>query len=435
MGLLKHTTDRWHELQSQQGISPTVTPGAGATQIQFLLNSLPTQKDSKFWYYLKDAWLKLKCTVTLPTDSTFTGVRPEYLYQVLQSLEVTCPILGSLFAQQNTRGCVLGNVIQRLGWGYNSAPQPNLLGAGGNTTINFELYYRLPFAQDFLVNPMDTAPWVGFLEGGYINVNVAPSTALTGVLSGASITSVTARLALCLVPDNEARIHTPVHYREHLTPATSSRVTITDMGSPDGLQGIDQSLGVGIAALLMLTGPDASGFAAGTTANNITDFNIPWRDQPQIYNPELPYLSLLESMGPMRRQEGGQLAYLNDMTWPHLIGSAVPTGVAAATQFNNANALVFPLIAPGSGQYTSKLQTIAGSKDINFGFTSTPTIQQRLVGCYFPVFDEQFTKSLIGRIAPLAKGEVEAKLVNKQNPKATVRRIGKAAYTPDKVVG
>jgi hypothetical protein len=211
------------------------------------------------------------------------------------------------------------------------------------------------------------------------------------------------------------------------------------MGSPDGLQGIDQSLGVGIAALLMLTGPDASGFAAGTTASNITDFNIPWRDQPQIYNPELPYLSLLEAMGTDRRQEGGPLAAVADMSWPHLIGSVVPNGVSpftsTNTQFNNVNAQVFPLIAPGNGQYTSKLQTIAGSKDINFGFTTTPTIQQRLVGCYFPVFDEQFTKSLIGRIAPLAKGEVEAKLVNKQDPKMVLRRVGKAAYTPDKIVG
>lgn len=433
--LKKHTTDRWHELQSQQGISPTVVPGAGATQIQFLLNSLPTQKDSKFWYYLKNAWLKLKVSVLLPTNSVFLGIPPEGLWQVLQSLEVTCPILGSLFAQQNTRGAVLGNVIQRLGFGYNSTPSQNLTGAGGGNTFDFELYYRLPFAQDFLANPMDTAPWVGFLEGGYINVNVAPTTAIATAMTGATITSVTARLALCLQPENEARIHTPVHYREHLTPATSSRVTITDMGSPDGLQGIDQSLGVGIAALLMLTGPDTVGFAAGTTANNITDFNIPWRDQPQIYNPELPYLSLIDSMGTARRQTGGAIAAVSDMGWPYLIGSAVPTGVAAATQFNNANALVFPLIAPGKDQYTSKLQTVAGSKDINFGFTATPTLQQRLVGCYFPVFDEQFTKSLIGRIAPLAKGEVEAKLVNKQDPKRTIRRVGKAAYTPDKIVG
>jgi hypothetical protein len=434
---MKYTSSRYFEIMPQQGRTPTVTPGTGATQIQFLLNSIPTQKDSKFWYYVRKARLKLKCTVTLPTDSTFVGLTPEARYRALSSLEVTTPILGTLFATQNTRGTVLGNVIGPISQGYNTKPYSNLLGAGGNTTVNFEVVYDIPFAQEFLANPMDSAPWAGLLEGGYINVNIAPSTVFAATLAGAVLTSVTASVSLAMQPEPEPRVHTPVQYREHIMPGGSTRFTVTDMGSPDGLQGIDQSMGVGIAGLAMLLSPTSNlvGLDGGTTADNITQFNIPWRDQNEILDPEIPIFELLDLMNGARRTPGGALSALSDMAWPYILSTAVPAGNAVSTSFQNTGLMIYPLVMPGAGLFTSKAQTVAGAKEINMQFTNTPSASQRFIGIYLPVFDEQFAKSLAARIAPGSEGKFQPKLLNKQDPNKAVRRVGKIAYTPDKITG
>jgi len=432
--LNKHTTSRRFELFSQQGREPTIAPGTGQTQVQFLLSALPTQKDSKFWYYVEAIWLKLTLKLVIDADSTFAGLNPAFLWQALASVQVQTPILGVLFQTNNTRGSVLGNIIQYFGFGFNDLPTPNLVGPGGGGTFYVDLYYRLPFAHDFLVNRMDTAPWAGFLEGGTVTLNIAPSTVFTdsGFADIIDMQEVKASVSLAMQPDSEARIHTPIHWREHITPGSSTKHVIPDMGSPDGLQGVDQSKGVGIAALMGLVGPTGTGLLPGTTADNITSYSYPFRDQPQILNPELPYIDFFESTGIQNRITGA-VGAVTDMRFPYITGSAVPTGQTSGTGFNSPDALIWPVVSPGNDLFTSKAQTLAGAKEMNFQYSSTPSPSQRWVGCYLPVFDDQFRQSLVARIAPGSKGELTDKSVNKQV--GGVIGAGKLAYVPVKVQG
>lgn len=426
----KHTGARIFELSSQQGRYPTVVPDPVApTQIVFNLISLPTQKDSKFWYYLEAAWLKIKANGTNSNTTTYAGIVAENLWKILVSVDVQSPLLGTLFSAKNTRGAVLGLLIQRLGFGYNALPAANLTPLGGTAaTFAIELWYRIPFAQDFLVNRMETAPWVGLLEGGTVTVNIGASDVLNNVAeTNLAVTSVTASLALTMLPDSEPRVHTPVLYRVHDL-ANGNTLTIGDMGSPDGLQGIDQSRGCGIAHLSLLTGPANTGLQAGTTAANITSFEIPWRDQNVVYNPELAYITNYQAMGPLPRK-GGIQPGLFDTDFPHIAGSAIPNGTI---QFHNVNALVFPLVATGNDLMTSKLQTVAGAKQVNLQYTVDPTVNQKMLGCYFPVFDDQFADSLAARIYPSGKGTRKPKLTNKQGGNI-VPGVGKFAYVADKV--
>lgn len=425
----KHTGARIFELSSQQGRYPTITPDSAApTQIVFNLISLPTQKDSKFWYYLEAAWLKIKASGT-NSNTSFAGIVAENLWKILVSVEVQCPLLGTLFGAKNTRGSVLGLLIQRLGFGYNALPAANLTPVGGTaSTFAIELWYRIPFAQDFLANRMETAPWVGLLEGGTVTVNIGASDVLNNSgQTNLEVTSVTTSLALTLLPDSEPRVHTPVIYREHNLPA-SQQLVIPDMGSPDGLQGVDQSRGCGIAHLSLLTGPANTGLSAGTTAANITSFEVPWRDQNTVYNPELAYIAQFQAQG-IAKKAGGVQAALYDTDFPHIVGSAIPNGTVT---FNNVNALIFPLVPTGNDVMTSKLQTVAGAKQINLQYTSDPSVNQRLLGCYFPVFDDQFADSLAARIYPSGKGVRKPKLINKQGGNI-VPGVGKFAYVADKV--
>ena len=437
----KTTGGRWYELNSQQGRNPTITPGAGPTSVQFLLNALPAQKDSKFWYYVESMWITLRIALTLPSsDTTFPGLTEWQAWQILQSLNVQCPLLGQLYASQNTRGSVLGNIIQRIGFGYNRLPQcvPAAAGTPSGSPVYYTLRYRVPFAHRFLSNPMDTAPWAGFLEGGTVQLQLAPSTVYQDPLNDTNIVvaSVNVSAALYLQPLPEARIHTPFNWREHQTPGSSTKHIIPDIGSPDGLQGIDQSKGVGVAHLSLLTGPQSAGLtavtrtAAGTApdAGGITSYQVPWRDQQQILNAELAMLAEFECQGVIGRVTGSIVT--GDMDFPAVVPTSVPDG--NTTFLNESASMIFPIVSTGAGLYSSKLQTVSGAKEIDFTYSgAAPSATFRWCGLYFGVFDEQFQQSLVQRIAPGSQGLLTPKTINKQ-PGGS-RDVGKLAYTPNKI--
>lgn len=441
MGTYNKTTGgRWYELNSQQGRNPTITPGAGPSSVQFLLNALPAQKDSKFWYYVESMWITLRIALSIPSsDSGFAGLYEWQAWQILQSLNIQCPLLGQLYASTNCRGSVLGNIIQRIGFGYNRLPMPAAIGAGGSgSPIYMTLRYRVPFAHRFLANPMDTSPWAGFLEGGTVQLQLAPSTVLQDGLNDTNVvvSSVNVSAALYLQPLPEARIHTPFNWREHQTPGSSTKHIIPDIGSPDGLQGIDQSKGVGVAHLSLLTGPQSAGLTAVSRANaatapdagGISSYQVPWRDQQQILNAELAMLAEYECQGVIERVVGS--VQTGDMDFPNVVPATVPNGTD--TLLNNSGSLFFPIVPTGNDVYTSKVQTLSGAKEIDFTFAAaTPSATFRWCGMYLAVFDEQFEQSLVQRIAPGSQGVLTPKTLNKQ-PGGT-RNVGKLAYTPDKI--
>jgi len=421
-----HTTPKIHELVSTAGKNPSVTPGASAQTATFLLNNVPTGKEGKFWYYAMSAVLKV---VTTFDQAAMGGavVNPDKLWKVLQSVQVQCPILGQLFSHANTRGATLGNIIQYFGYGFNATPlRAQIAAADGDTTVT--LYYRIPFSYEFLRKPHETAPWGGFLEGGTLEVKLDVSTVFDGDSTGAVIKAPTNfRCWLEMIPSPEAVIHTPVHWREHQIPGSSTKAIVQDMGSPDGLQGIDQSRGVGLAALLYLTDATGIGLGGPDGYDNITGFDIPWRDQDRVDVPEALMSSFMAMIGHHRKGRPTSLTTGSDgMGFPYTLAATV-------NDLPDAQALVVPLVASGRDLETSKLQTVAGAKEINFSYTSTPSAVYRLLGCYFPVFDENFVKALASRIAPGSKGQLTAKTLNKQ--KGGVRGVGKLAYTRSKVVG
>jgi hypothetical protein len=424
-----HTTPKIHELTSTAGKNPSLTPGTTAQSATFLLNNIPTGKDGKFWYYAMALVIKLVVTF----DQAAMGgsaVNADKLWKVVQSIQVQCPLLGQLFLHANTRGAILGNIIQYFGFGYNALPvRPQVAAADGDTTLT--LYYRVPFAYEFLRKPHETAPWGGFLEGGTVEVKIDTTTVYDGDSTGAVIkTPTNLRAWLELIPSPEAVIHTPIHWREHITPGSSTKHVIQDMGSSDGLQGIDQSKGVGIAALLNLGNSTGLGLSGSGSLANILSFDIPWRDQDRVDVPEALMIALYAMMGNNRKQKPAAPVTTDGAGFPQDIAQANATG--NNDPVFNADGMFFPLIAAGRDLETSKLQTVAGAKELNFTYSSTPSSSNRFLGAYFPVFDEQFMMGLAARISPQAQGQLVAKTLNKQA--GAVHGVGKFAYTRAKVL-
>jgi hypothetical protein len=421
-----HTTPKFHELVSTAGKNPSLTPGTTAQTATFLLNNLPLGKNNSMWYYTTAIYLKVVVTVDQAAMGG-TAINADKLWKIIQSVQIQSPLLGQVFLHSNTRGAVLGNLIQYFGYGFNGVPvRAQVAAADGDTTVT--LYYRIPFAYEFLRKPHESSPWAGFLEGGTFEVKLDVSTVLDGDSTGAVLKAPTnLRAWLELIPAPEAVIHTPVHWREHQTPGNSTRHVIQDFGSPDGLQGIDQSRGVGLAALLMLTDATGIGLSGPDGADNILSYDIPWRNQDRVDIPDAPYAAMYAMMGNNRRP--------NLITGVTADGAGFPYTMAAtplaSSGLNDAQALVFPLVACGRDLETSKLQTVAGAKEVNFTYTATPSSISRFVGCYFPVFDNKYLQMLAARIAPGHSGKLVAKTLNKQA--GGVHGVGKLAYVRSKV--
>jgi len=422
------TTAKFYELVSQQGKNPTVTPGSSPQAVQFLLNNIPTGKEGKFWYYAMAVVLKVVVSINQPAEAG-TALTAGQLWKVIQSVNLQCPILGQLATHQNTRGVTLGTIMQYFGFGFTRLPLQPVIGAATDTTVT--LYYRFPLSYEFLRKPIETAPWGGFLEGGTFEVKLDTSTVLDADSDGALLTSANFRSWLEMLPAPEACIHTPVHWREHQVPGNSTKHIIQDFGSSDGLNGLDQSKGVGLAALFYLMNPDGVGMAGNTTADNIQSYDIPWRDQDRIDVPDAPFANLQAMLGNNRLGSADTAATAFGEGGNG--GFPYSDNAATITNLNDETALVFPNVSCGRDLETSKLQTVAGAKELNYTYGSDgiPSGTNRYLGLYFPVFDQQFMQILAQRIAPGKERALVAKTLNKQ--RGGIHGVGKLAYTRAKV--
>jgi len=420
-----HTTPKIHELTATSGgKNPTITPGNAQT-VTFAMNNVPVGKNGRFWYYVTAIVVKLVTVVDQPSAGS-AAINSDKLWKIVQSLQVQCPLLGQLFTHANTSGAAMGNIIQRYGFGFNALhSRAQIPTTDADTTVT--LYYRIPFAYEFLKKPHETAPWGGFLEGGTVEVRIAASTVLDGDSTGAVIKATTSlRCWMELIPVPEVCLHAPTHWRLHIIPGSSTRSTIQDMGSSDGLQGIDQSKGVGIASLLYLTDATGIGLGGPDGADNITGIDVPWRDQDRIDSVDAFYVAFEAMQGNARQNRNAVPVPHDGGSWPYTI-AATPNG-----DLNDAQALFFPIVSCGRDFETSKLQTLAGAKDINFQYTSTPSASANLLGQYFLTWDENFMKALAARMAPGSAAELVAKTLNKQSG---IYGRGKLAYVRAKLVG
>lgn len=430
------TTPKIHELVSTAGKNPSVVPSASApTTATFLLNTLPTGKQGRFWYYVQALLIKMITTF----DQAAAGgsvVNPDKLWKVLASAQVQCPILGELYPHRNTRGAVLGNIIQTLGLGYQAFPlNAQIASTDGDTTVT--LYYRMPFALEFLKKSHETSPWTGLLEGGTVEVKCDVTTVFDGDSTGAVIKAPTNfRAWLELQPQPEAVIHTPMHIREYLLPGSTTRHQLLDMGAPDGLKGCDISKGAGLAFLGQLMNPTGIGLAGATTFDIITGFDVPWRDQDRIDVPESIFTSLYAMKKRSISTGGGGVkgtTITNDLGWPFSIASSNSADFTSTGDNSHSGAMFVPFVTPGYEIETSKLQSVKGARDINVTYSATPAGQQRFLSMEFPVFEAGFSEGLKDL---LLGGHVEGatlqpKTLNKQV--GGVHGVGKLAYTRQKV--
>lgn len=378
---------RIFELTSSGNTNPAVTPGAAVVSTRFDIKGVPV-KTRKLW----NVALSLIVLLRVGLDQAASGgaaINRDKLYKLFDGFSLWAPLLGHLYPLSSTRGAVAGLIYQVIGNGYDF-PQPfaaQIAAADGDTAC--DIYVRLPLALDVLANPLDTAPLMLLLEGGYLDVRFAANDALGGDSTGlVSEATTNLRAWIEYTPVVHPHCHGPFGFREYESAGSGTKFKLAGFGKAGDLKGIEDGCSLGFLA--MLTDATGMGLSGSDGTDNVTRVEIPDLDQQSVEVPDAFVHAFLRSIGKAGSMRMANTATSNPGGWPYTIAATV------ANRLNDAQALFLPLFWSALGQRLSRLPQFHKPADIgvNYGFTSTPSGTMRHVTLEFYRYGQAFRNDL-----------------------------------------
>lgn len=277
--------------------NPTLTQGAATS---FFCNTVPDRAPGGLAYYLPYVLLTITGNV-VQSGTAGTAIAYDVLRQcVIDSIDWITWWGGTAVSANHVKGKWLP-IVEFVSGGYGYAVrQPEIIPAAAGTYA-FELTVAVPAAScavgDLLANTSNLAL---LFQTSQLKVNVAPSTAITAVSAGSSLTSLAARASAKLVPSPELILGTPVEWimEQTVAGASSYQVQIKGFGTDTLLTGVENKGGVAWLGELTSVNNQGGVFAAET----VTGFAFPWRNQQQTYHPQALISDML-SVLPDRRPQ------------------------------------------------------------------------------------------------------------------------------------
>ena len=362
-----HTTPNFYELTSEGGgKSISITP-AGAPQAgKFTINGVPPRIDD-MRTYLTRFWFEVE--IGVDTDAAGNAVSWDKLAKVLQSCEVISPILGVPYPHFHTQGATLMHIISVLALDY-QYPQGARTQIPANTDADYTInqFYVVPFAQEFLQDPLETAQWAGFFDGGTIEGIVAASNVLNGDYDGAVTENCTLRCQAEVMPSNKEFIGVPFQWRRRQIAGGGQSPVLKNVGGETSLNGI--APGAGLAALYWLTNATGIGLGGPDGVDNITQVTLDWRNLKATQNLDgfYHYLRATKRRRTSPISQGTGAALLDTVDWPRTMD---------ATGENRPSAdplqMFLPLVTPDCALHTSKLQRVLGDLRVDYNYTAAVT--------------------------------------------------------------
>ncbi len=324
------------------------------------------------------------------TAGNFASPNWEALAQQFGQLRIYSQFCGEMVNKSQNSVPLLQNHDAFFHNGF--GPQTRIRGmysgtAGVSRAIEYEFAYD--FKRAYLERPTDSCPWLGFLEGGIIEVDLMPATALNSYGWTATGTW-TMDCEIDWFPDRTPLIHAPIQPRLYRVTTSGPEFLLKGLGAPAGLDGVVQGsrlallswLGSGTSAANNTSASKDNGFYAafggsggilfGT--NGLSRLDVPFRDQVSIDAVSAWVSSFLAELAPVRHRNEiptGQnsLTAQNDIAgWPF----AMDPALSVAQQSLVADSLdFFPLVWPGPYDKIADMQKVDG--DLSFTATlNTP---------------------------------------------------------------
>ena len=386
------TTPLYYELTTDGGAkAATIVPGSAAQSATFVINGIRPRVDN-MRNYLTRLWVNL--TTVFDPDGAGNAVSWDKLAKGMVNCEVISPIIGTVYPAFHTQGPTLMHLISFLGLGY-LYPQGarTQIPADTDTDVDLELIYVVPFAQEFLVDPMETTQWAGFFDGGTVEPTLATASVFDGDYAGSVIKATTQfRVLAETAPSPREFIGVPFQWRRRQIAGGGDAPVLKNVGGATALNGIAQ--GCGLAALCWLTNATGIGLGGPDGVDNITSISMDWRGQKVIQNLDgfFYWARTVQERRGSPISEGADAALLDTTQWPKAMGA---TGVGRPAA--DAEQMFLPIVLPGRMAHTSKFQRVLGDLQIDFTTTTPITNAHEFMSLEFL----EFTDAQLGEMAAL----------------------------------
>lgn len=292
------------------------------------------------------------------------------LYRCLMTyLEIRGAFFGTPLRSSKFLGAYIPS-IEFVANGYQYSMPKRSFFPAANGTYAFVLDVFVPVNYfGCNVDPAHTAQLVAALKDATFAIGVAGSAVISGLSTGASLTSLTARCSMLVFPDPEIRVAPGIEWTDYIAPFSSgAQIDFQNLGDDTGFDGVEG--GAGMLAMYLLT--SAAGQSGAFAGNNVTAFGVPWRSQRRSVHLE-PFITdawaAMDAAGVVGSvQDAGTASGLSDFSRaPHLyIPGADPTGSALV----NTSLKAIPVISPGHAMQLSKAQFVRGNLPILFEASS-----------------------------------------------------------------
>jgi hypothetical protein len=379
------------QISGPGGRVQTLVPGASAQTFLWNPQSLKGQLDGGDYIYASRGKVKTTGTLTTTVGTTMNGPPNwEILASALGQVRTYSQFLGEMLPKSLNSVALLANHDMFFVNGFRPITRKrgqSVVGATG-ATVNCEYVFEIPFERDYLTRSTDSCPWLPFLEGGIIEVDLQASTALANW--GWSMTGNWQQtLTVDWYTDKQALIPSPVQSRLYRVTTTGPEYVLKSVGSPQGLDGVMPGARLAIMSWLMggktsgasASFPDNGFYAAfgtggltGLGTNGLTRMDVPFRSQVSIDDVSAWFESFLADAGPLRQVEnintGNALnGHQNDLAgWPNVMNPILTEGSANQSLISD-NADFFPMIWPSHYDKISDMQKVNG--DLSFTATLT----------------------------------------------------------------
>lgn len=385
------------QVSGPQGRTQSFNTTASINTFIWNPQSLKGQLAGGDFLYAKRLKFRTVLTLANPTEGALNPPSQEAVAQAMGQCRVYSPFLGEMVPKNLNSVPIIANHDQYFSNGFRPIsrrrPFSATYSAGGTTP--YEFIFEIPFERDYLYRSIDSCPWMPFLEGGIIEVDLNPTTSLAANY-GWNVTAATQTLSIDYYCDKQAFIHAPIQNRLYRVTTTGPEYVLKSVGSPNGLDGVIS--GSRLAILTWLSkGVTSSGDAGspggdngfyqafgnsggplfGTTGggNGLTRLDVPFRDQVSVDDISAWLESFLADCNPIREFINMNIINTNNCDisqWP-FVDEATATAAIAATTVGSTQSLVcnlldfFPLIWSAPGEKISDMQKVNG----DLSFTAT----------------------------------------------------------------
>lgn len=337
------------------GDNPSWSAGG---QLNFNLRDVPAVTDGKLCNHLMGIMVEVSGTLDNTNTTAATLYRNDLSRVLFSDAQLEGAWHGVPISSNHVKGGTL-NPIEWFGSGFQfwNGLRQDFAGQA-SAGVTFKHCVFLPLSAGSLVKSHHTALPVALYRNSQLKLTCSAASVLTGLCTGAALTSTTVRAFAVMVPSDEILLGPAVEWIRYTYGVTSSAqeiVQLDSFGNSSALVGTEP--GAGLLNLLWLG--SANGMGGCDLVENISRLSVPWRDLP----PMTTVMPLVHRMNVLAGLDFGLAPNASPGENSFYVPYPYRQGINTAAQV--AYPTLLPIVMAAPEQELSKLQTVEGTKSIN----------------------------------------------------------------------